>query len=77
MNDNTRQITKLQLAVAAAIDSYDRVTCAEVADRASEQLGYQPSPAHVSRVLAEWGWIKKKIDGVAGFIRPPEKGMMQ
>jgi hypothetical protein len=71
MNDNTKQITKLQLAVAAAIDSYDQVTCADVADRAAEDLGYHPSPTHVSRVLKDWGWSKTTVEGRVGFVRPP------
>jgi hypothetical protein len=70
MNDNTRAITPLQLAVAAAIDSYDQVTCADVAERAADQLGYEPSLPNVSRVLAAWGWSKAKIEGKVGFIRP-------
>jgi hypothetical protein len=70
MNDNQKAITKLQLAVAGAIDSYERVTCADVAERASDQLGYEPSPTHVSRVLTEWGWSKTTIGGKVGFVRP-------
>jgi hypothetical protein len=74
MNDNTKQITKLQLAIAAAIDSRDVVTCAGVAERAADQLGYEPSPAHVSRVLTEWGWSKSTASGKVSFTRPAVGG---
>lgn len=76
MTDNPKQITKLQLAIAAAIDGYDRVTCAEVAARSADQLGYEPSLPSVSRVLADWAWSKTTIGGKVGFVRPPEGRMI-
>jgi hypothetical protein len=72
MNDNAKQITPLQLAVAAAVDGYAFVTCADVAARARDQLGYEPSLPSVSRVLGGWGWNRTTIDGKVGYVRPPE-----
>jgi hypothetical protein len=65
------KISKLQLAIAAAIDSYDLVGCADVAERAAEQLGYEPSLPSVSRVLNAWGWMKIDAGGKVAFRRPP------
>jgi hypothetical protein len=62
-------MTKLQLAIALAVRSRNRVTCAAVAELATEHLGYEPSPTHVSRILAEWGWEKGTVDGKVGFTR--------